>query len=257
MEKAQISTVEEALKPTPRTVTLLPAEMVTTPSDDTVTSALSGRAMQKASAGIVELTGTVVEVVETTVVEVVVVGVELGAHTPTTLVVVLFATTADTEVPSVETIRPAPAPNAGVAVGVVIGVAAGFVVVGPVVDTVVELDGAVVATVVDVAVTTVVDVVVDVVVATVVEVVVTGVTSIRTLESLRIELLLVSATKMSPFAVTAMPFTKPNKVEAELPSAFPVAAEVPAMENSSGEAPVVSPRIFPGVPTSITECTES
>jgi len=210
--------------------------------------------MQKASAGTVELTGTtVVAVVE----EVVVAGVELGAHTPTTLVVVLFATTADTEVPSVETIRPAPAPNAGVAVGVVIGVAAGFVVVGPVVDTVVELDGAVVATVVDVAVTTVVDVVVDVVVATVVEVVVTGVTSIRTLESLRIELLLVSATKMSPFAVTAMPFTKPNKVEAELPSAFPVAAEVPAMENSSGEAPVVSPRIFPGVPTSITECTES
>jgi hypothetical protein len=198
--------------------------------------------MQKASAGIVELTGTtVVAVVE----EVVVAGVELDAHTPTTLVVVLFVTTADTEVPSVETIRPAPAPNAGVAVGVVIGVAAGFVVVGPVVATVVELDGAVVATVVDVAATTVVDVVVA------------GVTSIRTLESLRTTLLLVSTTKMSPFAVTAMPFIKPNKVEAELPSAYPVAAEVPAIENSSGEAPVVSPRIFPGVPMSITECTAS
>jgi hypothetical protein len=203
--------------------------------------------MQKASAGIVELTGTtVVAVVEE---EVVVAGVELGAHTPTTLVVVLFATTADTEVPSVETIRPAPAPNAGVAVGVVIGVAAGFVVVGPVVDTVVELDGAVVATVVDVVVATVVDVVVDVVVA--------GVTSIRTLDSLRTTLLLVSTTKMSPFAVTAMPFMKPNKVEAELPSAYPDDAEVPAIENSSGEAPVVSPRIFPGVPMSITECTAS
>jgi hypothetical protein len=206
--------------------------------------------MQKASAGIVELTGTtVVAVVE----EVVVAGVELDAHTPTTLVVVLFVTTADTEVPSVETIRPAPAPNAGVAVGVVIGVAAGFVVVGPVVDTVVELDGAVVATVVDVAVTTVV----EVVVATVVDVVVAGVTSIRTLDSLRTTLLLVSTTKMSPFAVTAMPFIKPNKVEAELPSAYPDDAEVPAIENSSGEAPVVSPRIFPGVPMSITECTES
>ena len=246
MEKAQISTVEEALKPTPRTVTLLPAEMVTTPSDDTVTSALSGRAMQKASAGIVELTGTVVEVVETTVVEVVVVGVELGAHTPTTFVVVLFATIADTLVPSGETIRPAPATNAGVAVGVVIGVDAGFVVVGPVVVTVVELDGVVVVLEV-----------LGVVVEVVVEVVVAGVVSIKTLESLRTTLLLVSATKMSPDAVTAIPFTKPNKVEAELPSAFPVAAEVPAMENSSGEAPVVSPRIFPGVPTSITECTES
>jgi hypothetical protein len=219
--------------------------MVTTPSVDTVTSVPSGRAIQKVSAGIVELTGTVVEVVETTVVEVVVVGVELGAHTPTTLVVVLFVTIADTVVPSGETMRPAPATNAGVAVGVVIGVAAGFVVVGPVVATVVELDGAVVATVV------------EVVVATVVVVVVTGVTSIRTLESLRTTLLLVSATKMSPFAVTATPFTKPNKVEAELPSAYPDDAEVPAIENSSGEAPVVSPRIFPGVPTSITECTES
>jgi hypothetical protein len=206
--------------------------------------------MQKASAGTVELAGTtVVVVVVEVVVEVVVAGVELGAHTPTTLVVVLFATIADTEVPSVETIRPAPAPNAGVAVGVVIGVAAGFVVVGPVVDTVVELDGAVVATVVDVAATTVVDVVVDVVVA--------GVTSIRTLESLRTTLLLVSTTKMSPFAVTAMPFIKPNKVEAELPSAYPDDAELPAIENSSGEAPVVSPRIFPGVPMSITECTAS
>jgi hypothetical protein len=196
VEKAQISTAEEALKPIPRTVTLLPAAIVTTPSDATVTSVPRGSAMQKASAGIVELTGTtVVEVV----VEVVVAGAELGAHTLTTLVVVLFATIADTEVPSGETIRPAPAPNAGVAVGVVIGVGAGFVVVGPVVETVVELDGVVVATVVEVVVATVV--------ATVVEVVVTGVTSTRTLESLRITLLLVSTTKMSPPAVTATPFT--------------------------------------------------
>jgi hypothetical protein len=168
VEKAQISTVDEALKPIPRTVTLLPAAIVTTPSDPTVTSVLSGRAMQKASAGIVELTGTVVEVVETTVVEVVVVGDELGAHTLTTLVVVLLATIADTVVPSGETIRPAPATNTGVAVGVVIGVAAGFVVVGPVVATVVELDGVVVATVVVLEVLgVVVEVVVEVVVGAV------------------------------------------------------------------------------------------